>query len=156
MAKRRRRKAVARGRRVARRRRARLGGISGAVRSLQSYRAELMARQAELSQQLQAVDQALAVMEGARTVGRAAPPPRAARPARRRRVAGGAVRPGSLKAYVLDVLSSGQTMAVKDITAEVLKAGYKTKNKTLAKSVGIALTQLPQVKKVGRGRFRLK
>jgi len=45
-------------------------------------------------------------------------------------------------------------MAVKDITKGVVRSGYKTKNKTLAKSVGIALTEMPTVEKVGRGQFR--
>jgi hypothetical protein len=47
-------------------------------------------------------------------------------------------------------------MAVKDITEGVRRGGYETRNKTLAKSVGIALTQMPEVDKVGRGLFRLK
>ena len=47
-------------------------------------------------------------------------------------------------------------MAVKDITAAVLKAGYPSKSKTLAHSVGVALREMPGVVKVGRGQFRLR
>lgn len=46
-------------------------------------------------------------------------------------------------------------MAVKDVTEGVMKSGFKTKNKTLAKSVGIALTQMPMISKLGRGMFEL-
>ncbi len=45
-------------------------------------------------------------------------------------------------------------MTVKDVTTAVRKAGYKSKNKTLDKSVGVALSEMPGVKKVGRGTFR--
>ena len=65
-------------------------------------------------------------------------------------------RPGSLKSVITTVLTGKGIMAVKDITAGVLKAGYKTRNKTLAKSVGIALAEMKNVAKIGRGRFRLK
>ena len=66
-------------------------------------------------------------------------------------------RAGSLKDQIAKILSVGKgAMAVRDITARVLKSGYKTRNKTLAKSVGIALTQMPDVVKIGRGVFRRK
>ena len=44
-------------------------------------------------------------------------------------------------------------MRVAEITDAVVKAGYKTKNRTLAKSVGIALAHTPGVKRVERGVF---
>lgn len=47
-------------------------------------------------------------------------------------------------------------MAVKDVTAAVVRAGYQTRNRTLGKSVGIALAQMPNVTKLGRGTFKLK
>ncbi len=129
------------------------GGLSSALRGVQSYHMELLAQRRALDAQIGAVENALAVM------GRpAAPAQRAAgRPGRPPgRPPGGAPRPGSLKSYLVDVLSGQGVMTVKDITSAVLAAGYKTKNKTLAKSVGIALTELKGVTKVGRGRFRLK
>lgn len=66
-------------------------------------------------------------------------------------------RSGSLKEYVIRALTGKGVMAVKDITASVMSLGYKTKNKTLAKSVGIALTELKdRVQRVGRGQFKLR
>ena len=43
-----------------------------------------------------------------------------------------------------------------EVAAAVLKAGYKSRSKTLAKSVGVALRTMPGVKKIGRGVFRAK
>jgi hypothetical protein len=134
-----------------------LAGMTGAVGSLQDYRAELAAQRGALDVQIQAVDSALAVM-GAPVAARRAKAGRRGpgRPPGRATAAGKTFRPGSLKACLANVLSGGGIMAVKDITAGVLKSGYKSKNKTLAKSVGIALTEMKGVAKVGRGRFRLK
>ena len=47
-------------------------------------------------------------------------------------------------------------MGVKDVTAAIRKAGYKSKNKTLDNSVGVALADMPNVLKVGRGQYRLR
>ena len=129
--------------------------MNSAVRGLQMYHGQLMAQRADLDARLQLVAQALAAM-GGRAVGRpAVAAGRVGRPPGRRGGAGG-WRPGSLKAHIADVLSGGGIMAVKDITSGVMKSGYKTKNKTLAKSVGIALTEMKGVAKVGRGRFHMK
>jgi len=127
-----------------------LGGMSQALSGLTSAHAELVAQRNQLDAQIQVVAQALKVIGGGR------PAAAGVRRGGRRPRAGRGPRPGSLKSYVLDVLGGGGVMAVKDITAGVIQAGYKTRNKTLAKSVGIALTELPGVKKVGRGKFRLK
>jgi hypothetical protein len=118
------------------------------LRQMQTYRNGLLAQRAQVTSQIDAIDKALAAMGATiRTTGR--------RPGRGRRV--GKTRPGSLKSYVERVLRTrGGAMAVKDVTAGVLRAGFKTKNKTLAKSVGIALSQMPAVRKVSRGTFRLK
>jgi hypothetical protein len=45
---------------------------------------------------------------------------------------------------------------VKDVTAAVRAAGYRSKNKTLDKSVGVALREMRQVVKVARGQYRLR
>jgi len=126
-------------------------GPKGVVLNLSTYRNRLVAERDDIDKKIVALETAMSVM------GAAAPARRA--PARRtgRRVARAAGRRGSLKTYVAKVLpSGGGTMAVKDVTTRVLRAGYKTRNKTLAKSVGIALKQMPAVRKVGRGQFRLK
>jgi len=100
-----------------------------------------------LDSKIAAIEQALSALHGRLPSG--------PRPAAARGRAAGRYRAGSLKDYILRVLSGGQTMAVKDITESVTRAGYQSRNKTLAKSVGIALAQMPELTKVGRGRYRL-
>jgi uncharacterized C2H2 Zn-finger protein len=136
-------------RRAARRVRPAAGGAEAPLlRQMQVYRDNLVAEHTRVASRIDALDRALAAL------GAATRPP-AGRPARGPRGVG--VRRGSLKYYVDRVLrSSGSAMAVKDVTTAVRKAGYKSKNKTLAKSVGIAMTQMPNVAKVSRGVFRLK
>jgi hypothetical protein len=134
------------------------------IASMQTYRGELVARREALDRQLGALDEALVTMGGGAAAPRRGPGrPRGSRNAVPRVQAGNgrrtakAPREGSLKEYILKVLSgSGGVMAVKDISAGVLAAGFDTKNKTLAKSVGVALRDLRGVQQVGRGRFRLK
>lgn len=119
--------------------------LTGVVRSLQSAHQSLVSERSSLDNRIRAIESALSAMS--------------ARPGRgfggRRGGGGRGFRKGSLKEYIHRVLASGGTMAVKDITNGVVKAGFKSKNKTLAKSVGIALTQMPMVAKVGRGAFKI-
>ncbi len=124
---------------------------SEAIRSLQSYRNGLLAQRAQIDRQLAAVDAAISTMGGALGPAPVAP----AAPAARRGPGRRGPREGSLKSYIIKVLTGRGVMSVKDITQGVLDAGYPTKNQTLAKSVGIALTSTPGVEKVGRGKFRL-
>lgn len=118
----------------------------------------LNAQRAQIDKQIAALEGALAAMGGGApamspSVFRAAGRPAAARVA----TGGSRYRSGSLKEHIEAVLAaSGGTMAVKDITDGVIASGYSTRNKTLAKSVGIALTEMPNVEKIGRGKFRLK
>jgi hypothetical protein len=146
-------------RRVAKAKRGtRKAGVGGALSGLKTYRTQLVARRNELDAQIQAVDGALRVMGVAVTARR--PAGRVAGRIIRRRPAGKGgrrgPRAGSLKEHILGVLAGRGVMSVKDITEGVLAGGYRTKNKTLAKSVGIALTELPNVSKVARGRFRAR
>jgi hypothetical protein len=136
----------------------RIGGAAGeqgALAGLRSYRERLTAERAALDQKLSAIDQALSVL-GAAAPARA----RAARGAMGRGVvARGGRRPagGSLREYIDRVLrANGGVMAVKDITEAVRRAGYPTRNQTLAKSVGVTLRRMNNIVKVGRGRFRMK
>jgi uncharacterized C2H2 Zn-finger protein len=123
-------------------------GATPLLRQMQAYRNDLLAQRAQVISKIDAIDKALAAMGGTARVP-------ARKPARGRR--GRTMRPGSLKSYIQRVLQGhGGAMAVKDVTAGVLSAGFRTKNKTLAKSVGIALGQMPTVRKVSRGMFRLK
>lgn len=115
---------------------------------VRAWRNELAGQQAQLGVQIAALDQLLA------TFGASAPRTAvAARPVGGKRRGG--LREGSLKSYIDRVLrASAKPMRVVQITAAVLKAGYKTKNKALAKSVGVALREMPGMKQVGRGTFR--
>lgn len=130
------------------------GGMGRAVSTLQTALQELHGERSALDRQIAALSGALAAM------GAAAPqmrgPGRPGRPGRRPAAAGAGPRPGSLKDFIQKALGGGKTMSVKDITEAVRRGGYKTRNKTLAKSVGIALTEMPMVKKVARGKFRVK
>ncbi len=126
-----------------------LGGaeaLAAVVGDIQRYRDEVAAQRAALDSQMAGLDQALAVL-GAGAPARKAPP--------RKGRGGAGYRPGSLKAHIQQVLQAhGCAMAVKDVTAAVCKAGFKSKDKALARSVGVALRGMRDVKKVGRGTFR--
>ena len=115
---------------------------------MQTYRNDLLAQRDQVSLQIDAIDKALAAMGGAvRSSGRKSIGGRRA----------GKARAGSLKSYIERVLRTrGGRMAVKDVATAVRKAGFKTKNKTLAKSVGVALSEMSNVRKVSRGTFCLK
>lgn len=124
--------------------------LASAIANMQAAHAQLLVQRTELDAQIAALDAALATMgaAGARAVA-----PRVGRPPGRPAATG--FRSGSLKDYIARVLQGRGVMAVKDITDAVQRFGYKSKNKTLAKSVGIALTEMPSVSKVGRGKFRM-
>ena len=61
---------------------------------------------------------------------------------------------GSLKEFIVQVMKGGGVMQVAEITTAIKRAGYRTKNKTLAHSVGVALREMKGVKRGGRGMFR--
>ena len=128
--------------------------MTSALASLTEARNHLVTQRDALDGQIAVIERALADLGGA--APRARISVRAAkRPTGRGRRGGR--RPGALKDRIAAVLATRKgPMAVKDITAAVMKTGYKTQNKTLAKSVGIALTQMPEVAKVRRGTFKLK
>ena len=129
------------------------GGAQSAISGLSAYRNHLLAQRDDVDQRIAAIDNALVAMGSAARPGRPAGIGPGPGPGRGRH----GPRKGSLKEYIGKVLAAkGGVMAVKDITAGVLKIGYRTKNKTLAKSVGIALTEMPRVRKVGRGQFSFK
>lgn len=122
-------------------------GLPNLVAQLTRTRNELVARRDALGAQIAALDGALTAM-GAKTAARLV----VAKAVGRR-----GPRAGSLKDHIARVLrEAGGPMRVKDIAAGVLQAGYQTKNQTLAKSIGIAMRQMPDVRKVRRGVFRYK
>lgn len=139
-------------------------GFGDVVASLQVARGRLMAQRSAVDAQIAAVDAALRAMGTTVASAVAAAPAAPAGGKKRGRPPGpgrnlgpSGLRAGSLKDVIFRVLSdNGGVMAVGDVANGVVKAGYKTRNQTLAKSVGIALTQIPGVVKVSRGRFKVK
>jgi hypothetical protein len=123
-------------------------GVAGVIGHLQAFRDELAAQRSQVDVQLVAVEGALAAIS-------TSPHPVTARSAGRAR--GGGARRGSLREYIERVLRGrSRPISVKGVTAAVLKAGYRSKNKTLDKSVGVALAEMRQVVKVARGQYRLR
>lgn len=133
-----------------------VGAAAAAVSGLKAYHNALLAQRNDIDAKIAAVSDVL----GQLGAGAAAAPaaPAVAAGVRRGRPAGGGSgrrpREGSLKAFITRVMPTGKVMSVKEITEEVMGAGYPTKNKTLAKSVGNILPSVPGVEKVGRGQFR--
>ncbi|MDX2199089.1 MAG: hypothetical protein SF069_08975 [Phycisphaerae bacterium] len=133
--------------------------MSAAVAGLSQAKAALLSQRDLIDGQMAELDRMIAQYGGSVAAGpRVGRPP--GRPPGGGRMAsggsGGAYRPGSLKDVIHGVLAgAGGAMAVKDIAQGVVSSGYKSKNKTLAKSVGIALTDMKGVKKIGRGLYGL-
>lgn len=65
-------------------------------------------------------------------------------------------RPGSLKDRIQRVLAGTRApMPVSEVTAAVLRSGFKSKNKTLSTTVGIALADMSGVRRVTRGMYAM-
>ncbi len=148
-------KAPKRARRVRRAARSRAAaqpaGHDQALGSLQQYHKSLLTQRSALDSQINLVDQAIKAMQASPLAAPTSRPP-----TKRGASATGRYRTGSLKEHLEQILHGRGAMSVKDITNEVMSSGYKSRNKTLAKSVGLALTQMPNVAKVARGQFRLR
>ncbi len=123
-------------------------GLAGAVGQLRAYQDELAGQRAQIEAQLAAVESALSALGATASV------------ATRRvttRGRGAAARQGSLKDHIARVLGARSgPMAVKDVAAAVLKAGYKSRDKTLAHTVGKLLAAMPNTVRVARGQYRLR
>ena len=131
----------------------RAAGVGGMVRQLTAYRAALMAQQADLQTQIDQLGEALDALGAAPTAARGpGRKPRVKRAGKR----GGARgrREGSLKTYILRVLSKGGEQKVKDIAAAVRRAGYKTGSANFGNQVSNALAQMEEVTKTGRGMYK--
>ncbi len=121
-------------------------GIAGVVGQLRAYRDNLAAQRAQVDSQLAAVNGVLSALGATAT---------AARVTGQRRIPG--AREGSLKDFIGRVLRARRgPMAVKDVTAAVLKAGYQSRDRTLGHSVAKLLAAMPNVVKVARGQYRLR
>lgn len=140
---------------------------------MRTYHANLISQRRRLDEEIAAVESAMRVLagRGSRAAGAAVGAvSRAARPAQRaagraaaratglgRATRGRRPAGASLKDFIRKVLArAGGPMKVKDITDAVLRAGYRTSSKTLANQVSMALAQMKEVQKVGRGVFRLR
>lgn len=133
----------------------RAGRVGGAIAGIRAARDELATQRDALDTQIQALDAALRTVGGGVSTGGGGAGGRGRR-GRRGPRPGRGPRAGSLKDHIVKVLNrAGGAMRVKDIATAVVSSGYKSKNKTLAKSVGVALRDLRGVKRVGRGRFRI-
>ena len=144
------------------------GGAANVIAAMTAYHGELVAERSSLDNAITTIATAMDAMGGtgapARKRGRkpGRPP---GRPAAKRgrakkrkagRPAGGGrgLRAGSLPDFVIKTLSAtGRPMSPADIASEVVKAGYKTKSKDLAKAVSNALPNLRRIKKTGRGMY---
>lgn len=124
-------------------------GPAEVTAQLDAYREQLAAQRAEIDSQLAVLDHALAAL------GATARPPT-------KHVAGGrrggrAAWAGSLKSFILRVLQGRvRPLAVKDIAAAVLNAGYQSRDKDLGRAVHKYLTSMPQIVRVTRGQYRLR
>ena len=135
------------------------GGLSAAVAGLSQAKSALRAQRDILDSQLAELDRMIAAYgggDGGGGVGRPAGRPVGRPPKGGASGGSGIYRPGSLKDVIHGILANaGGAMAVKDIASGVVSSGYKSTNKTLAKSVGIALTDMKGVRKKGRGLYAL-
>jgi hypothetical protein len=131
---------------------ARTGSFAGLVSSLQSSHRALVAERDTLSAQIAALESAMNAVSGSGVV-------RNGKAAMRKARDGSAAeyRAGSLKDHVHRVLSKSSTpLPVSEIAASVVRSGFKSKNKTLATTVGIALADMPGVRRVKRGVYGLQ
>jgi len=121
-------------------------GTAGVVGQLRAYRDNLAAQRAQVDSQLAAVNGVLSALGATATV---------ARVTGQRRTPG--ARGASLRDFIERVLRARRgPMAVKDVTAAILKAGYKSRDKTLRHTVGRLLATMQHVVKVARGQYLLR
>jgi len=133
---------------------------------ISAYRDALVDRRSAIDEQIQSLESAMGMMSG----GLAIPDG----PSRKGLGAGGGSRgksgggkatkgkatrdgrEGSLKQMIVKVLgSTTRPLSPSEIAANVVKVGYKTTASNLTKAVSNALPQMNQVKKAGRGLYRV-
>ncbi len=68
----------------------------------------------------------------------------------------GGTRPGSLKDYIVRVLSQHtKPLSPNDLGSKVIRAGFKTKAKDLTKAISNTLPTMTNIKRVGFGKYQL-
>lgn len=134
------------------------GVIESAMSQMRSVHASLVGEHVRLGRQIAALESAMREI-GVAPAGRPGRPPGRPAGVSAARAAGDGrrgVRAGSLKDHIFKVLSGGGRMRVQDIEKAVRAGGFKTKNKTLGKSIGIALLDMQGVERVARGLYELR
>jgi len=122
------------------------------VANLRSAHSGLILQRTTVDSQITAIENALRALQVSPGGGRISRAARGAGKGGGRR----GIRPGSLTDRVQKILASNpEPMRVMEITAAVRRGGFKTKNKTLDKSVGITLRNLPGIVRAGRGLYSL-
>lgn len=123
-------------------------GAARVISEMTSYLSELTTQRDSLDAQISGIQNAMSMMDGGRLAVPSAP--------RRGRPPGSGAQAGSLKGTIVKVLRQrGRPMSPKEIAVSVVKAGYKSGAKNLTKAVSNALPELPAVKKVGRGQYKM-
>jgi hypothetical protein len=124
------------------------GGADRVISEMTAYLNQLTAQRESLDAQISGIQNAIGMMGGVQLAAPSAP--------RRGRPPGGGPRTGSLKSTIVKVLRQrGRAMSPKEIAVSVVKAGYKSGAKNLTKAVSNALPEMSEVKKVGRGEYRM-
>lgn len=141
-------------------------GSEGAVRlisEMEAYHRDLTDQRMNLEGEIEAIAAAMQALGGASqpVAARRGPKPKRRAVGRPRGSVGrprsSGARPGSLKDYIVRVLSQRTTpMKPNEIGASVKKAGFRTKAKDLTKAVSNALPHLKKVKRVGFGAYQLE
>ncbi len=112
-----------------------------------SYRSTLLDDLDSVQSQIDSIEAAMAKMGSAPSGRRRGRPPGGG--------GGRGFREGSVKGFILKALKGNGEMAVKDVAKSVLKLGYGTDSNNFPNQVSNALAQMPQVTKMGRGRYKL-
>jgi hypothetical protein len=121
-------------------------GIAGAIRELGVFRNTLAAERDRIDVQIPVIAGVLSALDASASA--ALTHAAGQRPSARK---------GSLKEFIERVVRAHRgPMAVKDVTTAVLKAGYKSRDKTLRHSVHKLLAAMPHVAKVARGQYQLR
>lgn len=125
-------------------------GSARLLSEIQTYHDELIAQRSSLDAQIDGIASTI------ETLGAVAPARPMRKGAKRDRSAAAGSRAGSLKDYISRVLRQrSKPMSPRNISAAVMKVGFKTKAKDITKAVSNTLPQMKNVKKVGFGMYQL-
>lgn len=139
-------------------------GAARVLGEMQAYHDNLLAQRVGIDGEIGAIADAMRSLGGrsmttTKSVVRAPGKRGPGRPAgstNAKKSKGGSFRTGTLKDYIVRVLSQHtKPMSPNDIGVRILKGGFKTKAKDLTKAVSNTLPQLKQVKRIGFGKYSL-